>query len=68
MIGRIGVGICLIKLGIGLIELGIGLIELGIGLRINNARCTILVRVSGLVPYGLTFWNPKTLFDVNRFL
>ena len=38
-----------IELGIGLIELGIGLIELGIGLRINNARRTILARVSGLV-------------------
>ena len=31
------------------IELGIGLIELGIDLRINNARRTILARVSGLV-------------------
>ena len=31
------------------IELGIGLIELGIGLRINNARRTVLARVSGLV-------------------
>ena len=63
VIGRIGVGIGLIKLGIGvielgigliepglgLIELGIGLIELGIGLRINNARRTVLARVSGLV-------------------
>ena len=59
MIGRIGVGIGLIELGIGLIELGIGLIELGIGLiqlmelgiglRINNARRTVLARVSGLV-------------------
>ena len=27
----------------------IGLIELGIGLRINNARRTVLARVSGLV-------------------
>ena len=35
--------------GIGLIELGIGLMELGIGLRINNARRTVLARVSGLV-------------------
>ena len=56
MIGRIGVGKCLIELGIGLMELGIGLIELGrglmeleIGLRINNARRTVLARVSGLV-------------------
>ena len=56
MIGRIGVGIGLIELGIGLIELGMGLIELGIGLmelviglRINNARRTVLARVSGLV-------------------
>ena len=31
------------------IELGIGLIELGIDLRINNARRTVLARVSGLV-------------------
>ena len=49
VIGRIGVGIGLIELGIGLIELGIGLIELGIGLRIDNARRTVLARVSGLV-------------------
>jgi len=39
----------LIELGIGLLELGIGLLELGIGLRINNARRTVLARVSGLV-------------------
>merc|ERR1712074_43092 len=39
----------MIELGIGLIELGIGLMELGIGLRINNARRTVLARVSGLV-------------------
>ena len=45
----------LIELGIGLIELGIGLIELGIGLRINNARRTVLARVSGLVSYIPTF-------------
>ena len=31
------------------IELGVGLIELGIDLRINNARRTVLARVSGLV-------------------
>ena len=63
MIVWIGVGMGLIELGIGLIELGIGLIEfgkglielrigrmeLGIGLRINNARRTVLARVSGLV-------------------
>ena len=68
MIVWIGVGMGLIELGIGLIELGIGLIEfgkglielrigrmeLGIGLRINNARRTVLARVSGLVP-GYTF-------------
>ena len=39
----------LIELGIGLIELGIGLMELGIGPRINNAQCTVLARISGLV-------------------
>ena len=33
------------------IELGVGLIELGIDLRINNARRTVLARVSGLVFY-----------------
>ena len=63
MIVWIGVGMGLIELGIGLIELGIGLIEfgkglielrigrmeLGIGLRNNNARRTVLARVSGLV-------------------
>ena len=49
VIGRIGVNIGLIELGIGLIELGIGLMELGIGLRIDDARRTILTRVSGLV-------------------
>ena len=38
-----------IELEIGLIELGIGLIELGIGQRINNARLTVLARVTGLV-------------------
>ena len=48
-IGLIELGIGLIELGIGLIELGIGLMELGIGLRINNARRTVLARVSGLV-------------------
>ena len=48
-IGRIGLVIGRIGVGIGLIELGIGLIELGMGLRINNARRTVLARVSGLV-------------------
>ena len=47
--GLIELGIGLIELGIGLIELGIGLMELGIGLRIDNARRTVLARVSGLV-------------------
>ena len=42
-------GIGLKELGIGLIELGIGLIQLGIVLKINNARRTVLARVSGLV-------------------
>ena len=45
VIGQIG----LIELKIGLTELGIGLTELGICLRINNARRTVLARVSGLV-------------------
>ena len=58
-IGLIEFGIGLIELGIGLIELGIGLIELGIGLRINNARRTVLARVSGLV---LNFAN----FDLSQ--
>ena len=48
-IGLIELGIGLRELGIGLIELGIGLMELRIGLRINNARRTVLARVSGLV-------------------
>ena len=62
-IGLIELGIGMIKLGIGLIEFGIGLIELGkvlmglgicvmelrIGRRINNARRTVLARVSGPV-------------------
>ena len=48
-IGLIELRIGLIELRIGLIELGIGLMELGIGLRINNARRTVLARVSGLV-------------------
>ena len=39
----------LVELRIGLIELRIGLIELGIGPRIDNARRTVLARVSGLV-------------------
>ena len=45
MIGQIG----LIELRIGLTELGIGLMELEIGLKINNARRTVLARVSDLV-------------------
>ena len=48
-IGPIELRMGLIELKMGLIELGIGLIELGIGLRINNARRTVLARVSGLV-------------------
>ena len=48
-IGLIELGIGLIELWIGLIELGIGLIELRIGRRIDNARCTVLACVSGLV-------------------
>ena len=48
-IGLTELGIGLIELGIGLIELGIGLMELGKGLKINNARRTVLARVSGLV-------------------
>merc|ERR1712074_517494 len=48
-IGLIELVMGLIELRIGLIELGIGLMELGIGLRINNARRTVLARVSGLV-------------------
>ena len=54
--GLMGLGIGLaeleivpIELGIGLKELGIGFIELGIGLKMNNARRTVLARVSGLV-------------------
>ena len=47
--GLIELRIGLIELGIGLIELETGLMELGIGLRIFNARCTVLARVSGLV-------------------
>ena len=39
----------MIELKIGLTELEIGLMELGIGLRIDNARLTVLTRVSGLV-------------------
>ena len=35
----------------GQIELEIVLIELGIGLRINNARHTVFVQVSGLVSF-----------------
>ena len=48
-IGLIELGIGLIELGIGYIELGIGLMELGVGLRFDNARRTVLARVSGLV-------------------
>ena len=50
-IGLIELGIGLTELGIGLKELGIGLMELGIDLRINNARRTVLARVSGLVRF-----------------
>ena len=62
-IGRIGLMIGRIELGIGLIELGIGLIEIGIGLMeltINNARRTVLARVSGLI--FSTFSNPLIIF------
>ena len=48
-IGPIELRMGLIELKMGLIELGIGLMELGIGLRINNARRTVLARVTGLV-------------------
>ena len=48
-IGPIELRMGLIEVKMGLIELGIGLMELGIGLRINNARRTVLARVSGLV-------------------
>ena len=48
-IGLIELRVGQIEQGTGLIELGIGLMELGIGLRINNARRTVLARVSGLV-------------------
>ena len=44
----------LIELGIGLKKLGIGLIELGIVLKIDNARRTVLARVSGLVSASLS--------------
>ena len=47
--GLIELGIGLIELGMGLVELGLSLMELGIGQRINNARRTVLARVSGLV-------------------
>ena len=52
----IELGICMIELRIDLIELGIGLMELGIGLRINNARRTVLARVSGLVFLSFSFF------------
>ena len=61
MIGQIGLielRIGLIELRIGLIEPGIGLMELGIGLRINNARRTVLARVSGLVEFSSLFHAP----------
>ena len=61
--GLIELSTGLIELGIGLIELGIGLMELGISLRINNARRTVLARVSGLVTWealeGQSFLNAK---------
>ena len=56
---ELGIGLRIhILLGIGLIELGIGLMELGIGLIgisliFNNARRTVLARVSGLVSFPL---------------
>ena len=51
LIGLIELGIGVKELGIGLIEPGIGLIELGIVLKIDNARRTVLARVSGLVQF-----------------
>ena len=48
-IGLMELGIVLMEPGIGLMELGVGLMELGVGLGINNARRTVLARVSGLV-------------------
>ena len=69
MIGRIGLRIGLIELeiglielGIGLIELGIGLLELGIGLRIDNARRTVLARVSCLVPFPFPYTSHSFFF------
>ena len=56
-IGLIGLGIGLIELRIGLIEQGIGPMELGVGLRMNNARRTVLARVSGLVIYATVIGN-----------
>ena len=56
-------------------ELGIGLVELGKGLRINNARRTVLARVSGLVSpkrcsvlYGFTkiVYHSIFFFEKNR--
>ena len=63
----IGVGIGLIVLGIGLMELGIGLMELGIVLRINNARRTVLARVSGLVSSGMCL-NHNVEFKSNSLM
>ena len=72
MIGRIGLRIGLtelviglIELRIGLMELGIDLIELGIGLRINNARCTVLTRVTGPV-YIKWWWIASTHCDIEE--
>ena len=62
-IGLIELRIDLIELGIGLIELGIGLMELGIGLRINNARRTVLARVSGLVLNFANFDHSQSYTD-----
>ena len=71
MIGRIGLivlGIGLIELRIGLIELGKGLKELGIGLRINNARHTILARISSLVLQNPANNNFYTFFRSGKAL
>ena len=54
----------LVELGRGLKELGIGLIELGIGLKMNNARRTVLARVSGLV-LSISDFSPLTILRVD---
>ena len=55
-IDLIQLGIRPLELGIGLIELEMGLMELGIGLGMNNARRTVLARVSGFVRLHSTNW------------